>query len=457
MIRVGSSLLPATGNDAIADRDRTPSSPGPFRAALRIASRSDRVAAERAHDDAATAAAQAAQQKAEAQRSSSAGSAAPAGSPGSSPAGSPTDAARDRRITAEPRDRRVTTEPRPGGAFDAGAMLIGRTITASGLRAAAIQGTIEGSLTSASSTELASVTAAAGMSGVAQLGTGLGLDPAALPSPAETTAGPPPVTTAGPALDPALAAALGLTAVPAQPQVTQVVPATQVAAAGDAPASALLAAAAGRAIGAGTRPGVTAPNTDAADAATPVASVPAPGVGTLPMTPLEQAVHDLLGRIAEPDAADVGPSEAPLDGHPDADLAPFHMLASTHVASAAHDPAAPAATTPGRAAAPIQVPEPPANPSHVHLVLEDGAERTVVTVALRGNEVHVAMRSTDDTTTSALARNAASLDHAMRARGLALAELTAEREPNHRPPPRDPEPRESRAPHNEPFELEETP
>jgi hypothetical protein len=45
----------------------------------------------------------------------------------------------------------------------------------------------------------------------------------------------------------------------------------------------------------------------------------------------------------------------------------------------------------------------------------------------------------------------------MRARGLALGELTTEREPRDQRPPRDPEPRERRASDAEPFVLEEKP
>jgi hypothetical protein len=45
----------------------------------------------------------------------------------------------------------------------------------------------------------------------------------------------------------------------------------------------------------------------------------------------------------------------------------------------------------------------------------------------------------------------------MRARGLALGELTTEREPRDQRPSRDPEPRERRAPDAEPFELEDKP
>jgi hypothetical protein len=130
-------------------------------------------------------------------------------------------------------------------------------------------------------------------------------------------------------------------------------------------------------------------------------------------------------------------------------------------------------------AAPIQPPELPANPSHIHLVLDDGPERVVATVAMRGNDVHVALRSSDDASAAAFARNAASLDHAMRARGLALGELTSDateraapqrdgnpdhpgrsRNPDHPDNPRDSRdhwPRERRHPDAEPFALEDEP
>jgi hypothetical protein len=48
-----------------------------------------------------------------------------------------------------------------------------------------------------------------------------------------------------------------------------------------------------------------------------------------------------------------------------------------------------------------------------------------MTVAVRGTEVNVALRTSDDATASALSRNAATLDHALRARGLELGELNA--------------------------------
>ncbi len=73
-----------------------------------------------------------------------------------------------------------------------------------------------------------------------------------------------------------------------------------------------------------------------------------------------------------------------------------------------------------------------ASPNHVHLVVGDDAQRVVITVAVRGNDVNVAMRATDDHTAAALARNAGSLDDAMRTRGLQLADFTADRDPTDR-------------------------
>ena len=92
-------------------------------------------------------------------------------------------------------------------------------------------------------------------------------------------------------------------------------------------------------------------------------------------------------------------------------------------------------------------------------MIDDGPERVVATVAVRGSEVHVALRTTDDATAAALARNAASLDHAMHNRGLSLGDLTAERdrEPRDHRPSQDGQPRERRPRDAEPFDLEEKP
>jgi hypothetical protein len=147
---------------------------------------------------------------------------------------------------------------------------------------------------------------------------------------------------------------------------------------------------------------------------------------------------------------------AAADDATDAALTPLGFAAQPLFAASAPD--APASHAPGHAgpAATPELPEPPSNPSHVHLVLDDGPERIVATVAVRGSEVHVALRATDDATAAALARNAASLDHAMRGRGLALQDLTSEHEPSDHPS-QDAEPRERRQRNAPRFELEEKP
>jgi hypothetical protein len=176
------------------------------------------------------------------------------------------------------------------------------------------------------------------------------------------------------------------------------------------------------------------------------------------LTPLEQAVHELIGRLAEHDPAHprtAKPPAASPTAPATAELSSLRAVASPHATATAAPGREIAASEPARAAAPVQPPEPPANPSHVHLVLDDGPDRVVVTVAVRGSDIRVALRASDDATTAALARNAASLDHAMRARGLALGELTTEHEPREHEQPRDPQPRERQEPDAEPFELED--
>ncbi|HET9620675.1 MAG TPA: hypothetical protein VFP84_04890 [Kofleriaceae bacterium] len=188
-----------------------------------------------------------------------------------------------------------------------------------------------------------------------------------------------------------------------------------------------------------------------------------------PLTPLEQAVHDLIGQLSDERGASRGRGKlAGFEIDRDADdRDPATRTPAIDASWAAPAIATPTAiTAPSRAASvdptrPTTLAQPaelPSNPSHVHLVLDDGPERVVMTVAVRGTDIHVALRSNDDATTNALARNAASLDHAMRARGLALGELTTEREPPREQPRRqapDDEPPPRHSPDAEPFQLEE--
>ena len=134
-------------------------------------------------------------------------------------------------------------------------------------------------------------------------------------------------------------------------------------------------------------------------------------------------------REAKPDQPTDKPDE-PADRSVAAAL-PATIASAPHPATATHDTPAPkpaVATLAVREPAPL--PDNP-NPSHVHLVLDEGAQRIVVTVAVRGSEVNVGIRAGDDNVAAALARNAATLDHAMRAQGLDLDTFSAERDRDH--------------------------
>jgi hypothetical protein len=154
----------------------------------------------------------------------------------------------------------------------------------------------------------------------------------------------------------------------------------------------------------------------------------------LPATPLEQAVIDLLDKHeAMPDlvaGTGVGKAEIQRD------------VPTPRIAQAA--PIAPLR----------ELPEMAAPTSHVNLIMDDGDRRIVVTVAVRGNDVNVHMRGGDDVA-AGLARNAGSLDEAMRARGLSLAEFTANRDSD-QADSRDRPQYERRESAKEVFTLEET-
>jgi len=251
------------------------------------------------------------------------------------------------------------------------------------------------------------------------------------------------------------AAAPGATPVPTDPSAAD-------RAAAPPPAGAFRAAIAASATAgtaaSATRPAPASGQVQATAAAS--AALHATGLDTTALTPLEQAVHELVGRIAATERGSAhGRASRPADGDVPTLPALVGFAVAPSASAAANDAPASSAVEPGRgrAAESIQLPE-SSNPSHVHLVIEDGPERVVATVAVRGNEIHVALRATDDNTAAALARNAASLDHAMQGRGLALADLTAEREPrDRRQPSQDAEPRERRPRDAERFELEEKP
>jgi hypothetical protein len=174
---------------------------------------------------------------------------------------------------------------------------------------------------------------------------------------------------------------------------------------------------------------------------------PKPAPPLVPLTPLEQAVQDLISQLE--------------DAHEDIDEPIASASTVDAISIAAPDTKAPppvAMLKPHAASAPVrdvaQVAETQQAQSHVHLVIDDGADRVVVTVAVRGSDVNVALRGGDDATTAALARNAGSLDHALRARGLDLSEFTSQpdRESAKHAPRREPERCDDQGPT---FSLEE--
>jgi hypothetical protein len=147
-------------------------------------------------------------------------------------------------------------------------------------------------------------------------------------------------------------------------------------------------------------------------------------------TPLEQAVIDLLDR------SDAG-----------AELVAAKPEVARDVAAAKIAHAAPIAE-------PRAIPQQDAPTSHVNLVLDEGEQRVVVTVAVRGNDVNVQLRGGEENVAASLARNAGSLDEALRMRGLSLGGFTASRDPEAQEHER-PQQHERREQPRERFTLEE--
>jgi Flagellar hook-length control protein FliK len=133
-----------------------------------------------------------------------------------------------------------------------------------------------------------------------------------------------------------------------------------------------------------------------------------------PLTPLEQAVHDMLTELSD---------------HKDAPKPDVTMAQALQLAPSASI-APPEGSTEPKQAAPVaaQQPQELVSQNHAHLVFDDPNGRIVMTVAIRGTEVNVSMRASDDSTAAALARNAGSLEEAMRGRGLQLAQFDAQRD-----------------------------
>jgi hypothetical protein len=167
-----------------------------------------------------------------------------------------------------------------------------------------------------------------------------------------------------------------------------------------------------------------------------------------PMSPLEQAVHDLIDQLRDRhDDPEPGPEAVTADVVP---VAPPVFAPVEDRDVAAPVPVAAVLEADAELAQPL-------NPSHVHLVIDE-AERLVVTVAVRGDSVIAHIRGGDDATAASLARNAATLDTAMRARGLQLTDFQASRDGSsdtHKDEPqRERQPDQTKQPK---FILEKTP
>ncbi len=176
------------------------------------------------------------------------------------------------------------------------------------------------------------------------------------------------------------------------------------------------------------------------------------------LTPLEQALHDLLEQLHDRRDQPAHQGGEPALPHVTSASPTLHPAVVVEAAPARDVRATPAAAPAAAVREMRELPEPNANPSHLHLVLGDDSDRVVVTVAVRGNDVNVAVRGNDELTAAALARNAGVLEHAMRARGLDLSSFSAERDHDHsksnRDSERDPKRRDDQS---EPFRLEELP
>lgn len=150
----------------------------------------------------------------------------------------------------------------------------------------------------------------------------------------------------------------------------------------------------------------------------------------IPLSPLEQALQDLVDQL-QPVASETEETEEPaaLPPIPEGASPTLHMpVAAEMDVPAARPPLradAPAPVTDLEKLAELQATQ-AENASHVNLVIDDGDARIVLAVAVHGQDVRVAMRVGDDHFAASLARNAASLDHALHARGLDLAELANE-------------------------------
>jgi len=201
------------------------------------------------------------------------------------------------------------------------------------------------------------------------------------------------------------------------------------------------------------------PIAGAAQPAAPAAIAEATQPADAALTPLEQAVHDIMAALPQPKTEpDHEDEREPVTDDDTGKTTPAAATPMPAVAVASVDKSDAPTAKPIAPPAPIAEPrvtELPQAQSHMHLVVGDDDARVVVTVAVRGDNVNVTLRGGDDQTAANLARNAGSLDHAMRAHGLDLSSFSSEPDLDHHArhdrPDREPE-REAA----EPFVVEES-
>jgi hypothetical protein len=198
---------------------------------------------------------------------------------------------------------------------------------------------------------------------------------------------------------------------------------------------------------AGTNP-ADKPEGTKADAATAIqaaAREAGKGIEKLPeLTPLEQAVHELIERVMDQRQRRQSDGPAATDAVSAQPLDAASANAAVHAAPATGGHTAPIAAPATPVAIELagtdEVEASETAVNRLRMVVGDDANKVVVNVAVRGAHVDVTLRASDESTAAALARNLGSLDHALRARGLDLGDRSADHdsEPDAKDPRRSP-------------------
>lgn len=163
-------------------------------------------------------------------------------------------------------------------------------------------------------------------------------------------------------------------------------------------------------------------NLDSGPARRQAHAPPAPDVTGPPPGTARSAYASTAER---PAAAPRDVEQRPLPAEPGLAPTPAPLRAAVSELTPRPTDATPA-PTPSHATQPgLPDPSTTGTPGRMRLVLGDAAERIVVDVAVRGDDVRVAFRSPDDHAAAALQRNGHVLADAMRDHGLALAQLAS--------------------------------